>query len=258
MIIPGVRHNPRPVTIANVRYASARDYWRSVSRVHIYRVWIQWPVEDRYTDGYWEIGNYPYYVHHGYGYRYNPVETCKYQLVDGETYTVAIQYNENACDFAYNECALDRDTFNAEVGMDRFFCAEGVDPDLGNDGTQYNPLPDSTTTLPLPVPAPVPAPAPQISAAHQAQIDQIRGLSPKDVWKEGWYKGVGECAIIKLSGNPLDCRWIISARGEWTPDAEGSVCSEDAQAAKVGCNLGDEKKNIGCILQKAVTEGKCL
>ena len=257
MIRPGLPHAGRPVSWTRVIYASRRDYYRHLPQRYIFRTWVQFPVRDSYTDGYWEIDNYPYYVHEGYGYRYNPVETCQYQLVDGENYNVVVNYNENACDFAYNECADDRDKFNTEIGMDRFFCAEVVDADHRNDGTSYDPMP-SEIPMPIPTPVPVPVPAPTISAAHQAQINSLIGLSNKDIWKEGWYQGVGECAIVKLSGNPLNCRWIISAGNDWAPEADGSVCSQDAQAAKVGCNVGDEKQNIGCILKKAVTEGKCL
>jgi hypothetical protein len=255
VIRPGLPHSPRVVSWTRVIYASRRDYYRNIPQRYIYRTWIQMPVADHYNDGYWEIGGYPYYVYEGYGYRYNPVETCQYQLVDGEDYKVAITYNENACDFAYNECAQDRDQFNTEVGMDRFFCAEAVDSEYTNDGTGYDPLP---TSIPGPTPVPVPVPAPQISAAHQAQINSLIGMSHKDVWKQGWYKGVGECAIVKLSGNPLDCRWIVKSGNDWAPEVDGSVCSQSLQAMKVGCAVGDEKQNIGCILKKAVTEGKCL
>ncbi len=238
-----------------VIYSNPRAYYVHIERRFIFRTWVQEPVYDSYTDGYWEMDDYPYYVHEGYRYRYNPVETCHYQLVDGEDYQIAQDYSENACDYAYNECAVDRDAYNTQVGSDRFFCGEAVDPDLSNDGTGYTPLPD-TQSAPAPIPTPVPVP--RVNPALQAQIDSLAGQSNKDIWKMGWNEGIGSCVVVKLSGNPLNCRWIVKSNELWMPMADGSVCSQDIQAAQVGCNVGNEKENIGCILKQVVVAGKCL
>ena len=41
------------------------------------------------------------------------------------------------------------------------------------------------------------------------------------------------------------------------PAVNGSVCSDDQQAAQVGCDVGNEKENAGCILKQAVESGYC-
>jgi hypothetical protein len=238
-----VYHQPRPVPVQVIRYHYPRDYHVVVHRRHIYRRWIQEPVIFTYYNGYWEIDSYPYYVHQGYRYRYNPVELCQYDLVDGADYTLAGRTSLMACNQAYDTCAAQRDELNRAEGVERFFCAESVDDDLlPSEEDTYLPLPTDMT--------------PERQAVIEAYLARNNLM---DIFNDGWYGGIegGACRIVKLRGNEHGCRWMVKVGEEFYPDIKGSVCSTPKQAALIGCNVGDEKLNAGCILEKAVTEGYC-
>ncbi len=224
------------------RYTTPRHYHVIVNNYYIYNEWLLEPVDFYYTDGYWEIDNYPYYVDNGYRYRYSTVDQCQYDLVDGDSNTVAGRTELMACNEAFDLCAADRDVRNTEVGMDRFFCAESVDPDLRQEGqTTYYPLPQV------------------ISEAEQKQIAEfLKGKDVRKIWKAGYRQGVGTCSIVKLRGNEHDCKWMINVKGKHFPDANGGICSAKDRAALIGCEEDGQKNNAGCILKKAVLEGQCF
>ena len=218
-------------------YHTPRDYHLHVRRHYIYYRWIQEPVVWTYTDGYWEIDNYPYYVDNGYRYRYNPVETCKYDLVDGNDYTVVRQF-EDACNVAFDRCAVERDNLNRPIGLDRFFCAESVDDDLiVEDRTEYNPLPTDMT------------------AARQATIEAyLKDKSFLDLFNDG-REGIGNCKIEKRFLKK--CRYMVKVDGKSFPDPTGAICSAPEKAELVGCKESNQKGNAGCILEKAILQGHC-
>jgi len=233
-------HHPVHPTRTGVRFSNPREYHSRVNRRHIYRSWIQEPVMYSYTDGYWDIDGQPYYVHRGFRYRYSPVEMCQYQLVDGEDYSVVKDYGLKSCSESYDECAVERDVFNSEVGMDRFFCAEAVEGDLQNNTADYSPTPI------------------EVDGGKLAKIAAyLEGKSFHDIFTDGYNGGVGECLIYRLRGNEHGCGYIVTVRDEYFPDIEGNICSASHIAAQVGCNVGDDRVNAGCILQKAVREGHC-
>lgn len=235
-------HAPRVVYPHVVKYPSPRNYHVRVRTYYIYRSWIQEPVDFTYNDGYWDIDGYPYYVDNGYRYRYSSEDLCQYDLVDGEDYDVVSRTELQACSTAFDQCSMERDELNNEVQMDRFFCAESVDEDLRtSSGDDYFPY------------------SQQMNETKIATIEAfLKGKSMKDLWKEGWYEGVGKCSIVKLRGNEHGCRWMIQVGTKVFPDPNGIVCSESSQAALIGCQEKDEKRNAGCILAKAVREGYCL
>jgi hypothetical protein len=210
-----------------------------VSRHYIYRRWIQEPVIWTYTDGYWDIDGYPYYVDDGYRYRYNPVETCRYDLVDGNDYT-AVQTFEDACNVAYDNCAILMEQMNQQINSDRYFCAEPVDDDLVvDDTTEYNPLPTD------------------ITAQRQAAIESfLQGKTFIDLYKAG-RDGVGKCKIEK-KGLFASCKYMVKVEGKPFPDPTGYICSSAEKAELVGCKEPNQKGNAGCILEKAVLQGYCI
>ena len=200
-----------------------------------------------YSNGYWDIGGYPYYVYQGYRYRYDPVDYCQYQLVDSETYYTVTNYAVQACSVAYDACAIDRDSLNNSVGAERYFCAEAVDEDLQSSEEQTEQEYD---------PTPI-----EMSEERIATIEAfLSGKSFMDVYNDS---NVGNCAIYRIggalsSGNQFGCKYIVKVGQDVFPAADQSVCSQDAQAAAIGCNFGDEKTNTGCILQQAIEAGYCL
>ncbi len=227
-------------------YGSPRAYYRHVSQRHIFYRWIQEPVVFEYNDGYWDIDNYPYYVYHGYRYRYSPVEMCKYDLVDGNDYTTVRTY-EQACTGGYDACAIERDTMNHTIGMERYFCAEAVDEEFEqSNASTYQSTPVTIGDV-----------------KRAAIVAFLEGKTFKDLFKAGKAKKAGKC-VIKKQGwlldpqNDFGCKYVVKVSDKAFPLVDGSVCSEDTQAALVGCNVGTEKENAGCILQQAVQAGYCL
>lgn len=231
----------RPGTVI---YTTPRAYYTHVSRRYVYRRWIQEPVIFTYSDGYYDMDGYPYYVHHGYRYRYNPIETCKYELVDGDNYQTVREYAEQACTQAYDTCAVERDTMNRAIGMERYFCAEAVDSDLEQQ--------DTTTYQPTAV---------EITEAQRSAIEQfLLGKDNSDVFKAG---PVGKCSIVKIgglfsSGNKFGCKYVVKVSDKAFPLTDESICSEEAQAEAMECNVGTEKENAGCIMTAAIKAGYCL
>ena len=231
-----------------IRYARPVDYHRVVVRRHIYRHWIFQPVPRYYHPGYVVIDDYPWYIHNNYRYRYSPVETCQYDLVDSETDTTVRSYgdlNSMSCNLAYDLCAADRDAANGNVYEDeRYFCAEHVEDEYANtDDTVFNP--DDLGT--------------EWSEARIARIESYLAVTTDlQAYKDAVAKKLGPCSVWKLRGNPQGCTYRAKVAGVNYPDEAGLVCSAPAQAEIVGCNVGTEKENIGCILKNAVLNGHCM
>jgi hypothetical protein len=102
------------------------DWYSYVYRTnpnYIYAHWIFWPATG-YTNGYWTIDNYPYYVYNGYRYRYSTADYCNYQLVDSYDHTVIQSYWNQMCNTGYDACSYERDRINSQMGEYRYFCSE--------------------------------------------------------------------------------------------------------------------------------------
>jgi hypothetical protein len=241
-----VYHTPRTVPYSVIHFGTPRAYWTTVPHYYIYRRWVQWPVAYWYNDGYWDIDGYPYYVHRGYRYRYNPVEMCQYELVDGDSYTTVRTFPVDACTVAYDACATERDHLNRQINLERYFCAEAVDNDLEAKPEEYvgsvNNIQDAQAAA---------------IAAFLADKDY------RDIFDAAKDSMVGKCNISKVGGlfgmgNPHGCKYQVNVGGKAFPVADGSVCSDDKSADEIGCSVGNEKENAGCILQVAVQAGYCL
>ncbi len=241
-----VTHIPRTV-IHNgpIRYTTPRDYHILVSRRYVYRRWIQEPVVFSYSNGYWDIGGYPYYVYRGYRYRYDPVDVCQYELVDGSDYSTVKTYTE-ACSVAYDKCAVERDTLNTTLGMERYFCAEAVDKDQEQTESEV-----------------YQASAVEMTEAKLAEIKSFLSYRDhKDLFKEG-RDGIGKCAVVKngglfSGGNEFGCKFTVKVEGKAFPMVDESICSDSSAAEEIGCDVGNEKENAGCIMEKAIEAGYCL
>jgi len=214
----------------------------TISRSYIYYRWIMFPVYYTYSPGYYVFDNYPYYVYNGFRYRYSQVDQCQYDLVNGADNSVVRRTDLIACSVAYDQCAADRDAMNQSIGLDQYFCAEAVEGDLQTTTTdEYNPVPTN------------------LSVEQQASINSyLSGLSLHGLFTKAYYGGAGSCAIVKLRGNEHGCNYIITVNDEYFPDPEGEICSQDTQAAQAACNVGDEKENAACLIEKAILEGYCL
>lgn len=141
---PNTRYNnshhnqPRPNTYNqyhhttyNHNYVQTRRYLRTVNyynhvvrynRNYIRGNWIFYP--QTYSNGYYVIDQYPYYVYNGYRHRYSMTDSCDYQLVDSYTNTVTQNFSGGSCARDYDSCARERDWQNNYEYSDRYFCAE--------------------------------------------------------------------------------------------------------------------------------------
>ena len=231
-----VYHSPYQVTYNTVRYRSYDDYYRVVNRRYVYRSWLQEPVIFSYSNGYWMIDSYPYYVHRGFRYRYHPVELCNYQLVDSSGYAVSRSYGYTACSVSYDRCANERDMMNRNLYSDRYFCAENVGYQYANNNEQdwYGYAND-------------------ISYQQESQIESfLRYKSYQDLFHDGINYSAGNCSIQSEGYYS----YVVKVNGATYPERD--INSSSYSAAQMGCNVGSETENAGCILKAAVQEGYCF
>jgi hypothetical protein len=237
------RHTPhRDINLGSRRYGYWRDYQRVVHRRHIYVHWIFVPVPWYYRTGYVVMDDYPWWVYNGYRYRYNPVDYCSYEVVDSTTNTAVRSYSEMACNVGYDVCAQERDTYNDLEGYDRYFCAERVEDEYANENNDdvFSPIPT------------------EMDEAQVARIQQyLDSHGYLDSYNDAAAQRLGTCTVWRLRNNPYGCTYRAKVDGQNYPDIEGEVCSIEDQAELIGCNVGTEKQNVGCILQNAVLNGYC-
>ncbi len=267
VVIRGPRYNPAPATARpyrpvvirhyrahipyarpymNVRrYARPYDYYHAAYRYNIYRYWLFEPVTYGYSNGYYVFNEYPYYVYQGYRHRYSSVDVCSYQLVDSTSNTAIKSFTERVCQAAYDECALERDVANQSLSEVRYFCAERVDDELANisdDSVVFDPQPN-----------------PQTDGVWSAINNYLADRSYKEIWRDGYRKERFDpkCTVEKVRKNKLGCKFVVKVAGKNYPDLEGEICSETDSAALAGCDVGTQKKNAGCLLKLAISEGLC-
>lgn len=235
-----VTHSPYVVTYSTVRYHTPRDYYSRIDSRYIYRSWLQEPVYYTYTPGYWMIDSYPYYVHQGYRYRYHPTELCSYQLVDASGYSTVRNFGLRSCSSAYDTCARERDGLNYYESYNRYFCAEGVDQDYYSNESNYYGY--------------------GLNMDYQKQLQISNFLAHRsylDLFEEARYYSVGNCSIqtasVYSSGS-----YVVRVGSQPYPLVDGSINSSYYSAERIGCGVGSERENAGCILRAAIQEGYCI
>lgn len=65
------------------------------------------------------------------------------------------------------------------------------------------------------------------------------------------------CSIERTRRN-RGCEYEVIVERRSYPFHYNGLCSSDRDAAKVGCNYNDQKKNSACILKQAMDIGYCL
>ena len=228
------------MTYSAVRYSAPRDYYTHIDQRYIYRSWVQEPVSYTYNNGYYMIDSYPYYVYGGYRYRYNPTELCNYQLVDQSGYSTVRSFGLRSCSTSYDLCASERDRLNYNQSYVRYFCAESVDRDLYSSDDNYYGY------------------GINMDYQKQQQISNyLYGRSDYDLFEEARYYNVGNCSI-QSAPYYSPASYVVKVSGQSYPAVDGSIASDAYSAQRVGCNVGSESSNAGCILRAAIQEGYCL
>ena len=108
------------------RFATPDDYFARLSAKHyLKRTWVRFNVEG-IDNGYYLYKGYPFFVHDEYAFRYSKVDTCLFELVDTNDYSVREDFTYNKCKKGYDLCAVERDDLNNAAGYQRFFCGENA------------------------------------------------------------------------------------------------------------------------------------
>lgn len=77
-----------------------------------------------------------------------------------------------------------------------------------------------------------------------------------DIFEQGTSGKFRGCAITARRDR-RGCDYDVIVDGRAYPFHAPEICSSNSQAAKVGCNYGNEKENAGCILNQALMIGLC-
>jgi hypothetical protein len=114
-----------------VRWPSTRSWCYTLPYRFLYwDSWVRYRTPDvSWSDGYRSWNNYPYYNYNGYIHRYSNVDSCDYELVDGQTNQVVQQFHGQTCNQGYDYCAQTRDDYNRSSNDYRYFCSERFDRD---------------------------------------------------------------------------------------------------------------------------------
>jgi hypothetical protein len=111
-----------------VRYPTTQDWFEKVVKHQpsfIQNGWIFYPALG-YTNGFWPLDSYPFFVFNGYRFRYSRIDRCHYELIDRTEQQVLESYPDEICQVGYDSCSKERDHLN-EMGQDyRYFCAESL------------------------------------------------------------------------------------------------------------------------------------
>jgi hypothetical protein len=240
-------HQPIVVRPGLFIYPTPSSYYAHIHRIYIYRRWVNQPVTNSCEACLQHHDGYPYYVHNGFRHRYNPIETCKYELVDGQDNSTVRVFPETSCSAAYDTCAAERDTMTETLGSTRYFCAEAVDKEFEQ--------PDTSSYQVTPV---------EITEEQQKKIDNFfQKKDIIDVFTEGSTHNVGNCRIVKygglfMGGNSFGCKYVIKVSGQAFPMTDESICSSTEQAKSMSCDISTQAVNAGCILTEAIKAGYCL
>lgn len=129
---------------------------------------------------------------------------------------------------------------NYYESYNRYFCAEGVDNDYYSNESDYYGY--------------------GLNMDHQKQLAISNFLSNKsytDLFDEARYYNVGNCSIqstsIYSSGS-----YVVTVGSRPYPVVDGSINSSYYSAERIGCGVGGERENAGCILRAAIQEGYCI
>jgi hypothetical protein len=225
-----------------VNYRTPEAYYSRVAREHIIGNWVQEPVVGHQYSRLMVIGSYPWMVHSGIRYRYNPKEKCRYDLVDREGLRTDTTLNEGDCDATYDRCAELRDRNNYLARGARFFCAERVGSRYANrGGTRYGPQPPRPRDRSVPL---IPVSRELIEGYRRAYNDAVQGY-------------LGQCRVALEQNNPAGCRYSVFV-GRHQYAGNQRVCSTPESARVLACNVSTDQQVVtGCILSHAASNRVC-
>ncbi len=84
----------------------------------------------------------------------------------------------------------------------------------------------------------------------------LRGRSYKRLYNDAAKKRVGACQVWRIRRHPERCRYRVRVMGAAFPNEQ--VCSAQHVAALEGCDVGNHKENVGCLVKRALEQGMCF
>lgn len=131
-----------------------------------------------------------------------------------------------------------------------------VQPDADTRGMANPPLRSPVPAPPAYSPTYVPgndnSPPPVAAPAPGAPVDPL--LTLFDQGRKGM---LGSCTIEAVNDPRTGCQFEVRVRGQVYPSHFPGMCSSDDMASRLGCNYGDQQKNVACILRQASLVGFC-
>lgn len=115
---------------------------------------------------------------------------------------------------------------------------------------RYNSTPDRVTTPETPT-----TPDPGFPGARLTTV-AAPDNSLMELFENAFQGKLKGCSIERTRRN-RECDYEVIVERRLYPFHYNGLCSSDRDAAKVGCNYGDQKKNSACILKQAITIGYC-
>jgi hypothetical protein len=270
-----------------VRFATPEDYYRLVPAQHINSNWVREPVVSWQQNGPVIINDYPWVVHENVRHRFNPKETCRFDMVTRDGMYAVVSWDEGPCDTTYNQCADHRNRTNWQNNSNRNFCAERVGARFRNDGrVPYSSLPtapDRDLTGGVDVWA---APERRVERRDDDRREEPNRGNDRDSVRFGPWNNYGRngyvyggarvfrtypevfyaaragqlpgCEVKRARFNLGGCHWKAEVMNRHYPFNENEVCSSPRRAARVGCNISNsQEENVGCLLAMAINQGYC-
>lgn len=179
-------------------------------------------------------------------FRYSPVDTCNYELVDmkystAEETKIVKKYDNMTCKQAFDQCAIKRDTLNKNNYDQRFICAEKVDETIQSENFKET----------------IPSMIDYLDKETRSNVKSfLKSTTPKSLFKIGKRGGYKGCKIVK---SPI-CNYQVKVNGVSYPKSDGSVCSSNRKSnpSLYGCEAASQKVNAACLLALAISEGYCI
>ncbi len=106
------------------------NHFQANFSAHIYaQNWFLRPAVSSFAGYQFTWGNH-FYFHAGIAHRYNPVEQCRYELIDSALINTGISpvinFSQGFCNIALDRCLRALSGLNYQAGYNRFLCAERI------------------------------------------------------------------------------------------------------------------------------------
>lgn len=117
----------------------------------------------------------------------------------------------------------------------------------------YRATPDTTTAPAVPT-------APEAGfpgARAPIMTSDVIPANLAQLFERGYQGKITNCAIVDYRGRDQKCQFEVLVDRRLYPFHYSDMCSSNEVAAQIGCNYGNHKENIACVLNQAILVGHC-